>query len=198
MSGSKSPKGDRQSLRTVTDHFGAKWAVAEVRDTAHSFPVLWGYPDGEVPGRGCSARAQAILTSPLAAHLEKHRRSNRATINLPVSRNVLRRLRTMLGYHRIADAHIWRNEQIDDLRNLTVQAFATKHGVSLSAAAQARLAVLGKTNRDDNWWKREPARSLLLSDRPASEVAEKLAVKKSVVYKYRVYLRLERDASTRS
>ena len=173
------------------DHEGCVWVVTGVRDTPHAFPILLGYPEGVHPRRDGVSSKQVILTPELVDHLERHRRSTFKEMDLPLGSTVLTRLRKMLGHHRYDDAAAWWESRLSDLQSLTLSAFAEKHGVTVGAAEAQRLKLLGKSNRDEGWWRLDPARSLLTSDRPASEIGLELGIPARSVGRLRTLLKRE-------
>jgi len=123
------------------DAFGDLWDVREERPTPHGFAVLLGWPQGVPRGRG-GRGVSTILTQELAAYLETYRHEPGA-INLPVSRNAIKRLRAILGHHWRNDRREWWEERFTDLIELTLDEFAAKHGVSASSASIWRTKLVG-------------------------------------------------------
>lgn len=181
----------RRKLATVSDFFGDAWDVFEVRDTPRAFPVLLGYPAERPRVWPAGGGKRVILTPELAAHLETHRRARFEDMRLPIGKQATQRLRRLLGHHRQLDAQAWWDERFRDLCELTLEAFAVKHGVKTGAVEFARLALLGKTNRDNGWWRIDPARSALLSDRSTADVADELGIAAGSVRRLRWMLRHE-------
>lgn len=119
---------------------GRLWDVREERPTPHGWPVLLGWPRGVSRGRG-GGGVRVILTPELADYLVAHRHAPGA-MDLPIGRNAIKRLRTILGHHWREDRPEWWAERREDLARLTLEEFCARHGVSQGAASQwrARLA----------------------------------------------------------
>jgi hypothetical protein len=128
-------------LYQVFDHFGVEWDVREERPTGHGFDVLMGWPTGIPRGQG-GGGVRTILTTPLADWLEMHR-SCPAQVDLPVGRNVVKRLRRALGHDHYQDIRKWWLNRFDDLVSLTLVEFSDKHGVSMGAADNWRRELVG-------------------------------------------------------
>jgi hypothetical protein len=175
----------------VTDAFGDGWDVRERRQTLHGWDVCLGWPHGQPKGGHGSGGPQVIPTAELVAHLETHRRSNFAAMQLPIGAGAIKRLRRMLGHDRYLDARAWWEERIDDLSDLTLDQFAAKHGRKVGAIESARLSLLGKRLRDAGWWREDAAREALTSDYPTSFVATVLGISVGSVRRLRSSLKAE-------
>lgn len=173
---------------TVTDYCGDAWDVTEARSTPHGFDVLLGYPSGLPRGRGGTGGKRVILTPELAQHLERFR-ERPSLSGLPVGFGVIKRLRKLLGHHRYLDRRAWWEERVDDLADLTLEAFAERHRVSVAAAANARLALFGPRLRPAGWWRAPDVAEIILSDRPRSEIAEALGLSVGSVGRLRYVLK---------
>ena len=128
-------------LYQVFDYFGDEWDVREERPTGYGFSVLLGWPAGIPRGPG-GGGVRTILTTPLADWLEMHR-SCPAQADLPVGRNVVKRLRRVLGHDRYQDIRDWWLGRFDDLVSLTLQEFVEKYGVSMGAADNWHRKLVG-------------------------------------------------------
>lgn len=128
-------------LYQVFDHFGDEWDVRVERPTGHGFDVLMGWPSGVPRGKG-GGGVRTILTTPLADWLEMHRFCP-AQVDLPVGRNVVKRLRRVLGHDRYQDIRKWWLDRFDDLITLTLEEFSDKYGVSMGAADNWRRKLVG-------------------------------------------------------
>lgn len=121
-----------QIVGQATDAHGRQWDVRERRPTAHGWLLHVGWPAGEPRGQGCGG-VRVILTVELADYLGRTRLRD---VDLPMGGTTVKRLRRELGLHWSWDA--WWSERADDLRALTLQAFADRHGCSTGAASQRR------------------------------------------------------------
>jgi len=95
-------------LCRVADHRGEIYDVREIRPTPHGFEVFIGWPVGLQRGQG-GGGPKIILTQPLAEHLLKTKLSPKDA-NLPISRNVLKRLRSELFLNWRMDKNEWWEE----------------------------------------------------------------------------------------
>lgn len=127
----------------IKDIWGDLWAIEELRPTSHHFEIALGRPVGYGPqGR------TVILTPALAHYLQGVERPR--DLDLPISRSTLTTLRRQLGLG--FDAAAWWRAREDDLRSMTLDAFAAKHRCSTGAASQRRAALTTKkaaTPKDD-------------------------------------------------
>lgn len=119
----------------AVDVWGGGWYVSEQRITSHGWPVLLGWPDDVERGRGGQGAA-VVLTQPLAQYLTEKRPRD---LDLPIGRTVIKRLRRDLGLRW--DWDVWWSDRADDLRCMTLEAFAARHGCSVGAASQRRAAL---------------------------------------------------------
>ncbi|WP_210166280.1 hypothetical protein [Methylobacterium sp. Leaf102] len=173
--------------RIVLDVFGAPWRVTHTSPTGHGFAVVRGI---RVPGgRGSPA---VILTQPLAAHLERHRLAPRL-LDLPLGQSVIVRLRQRLAQDFVRETAAWWQARRDDLDRLPPGAFAARHGVPRNTAMVMRRRLCGP-RPGRRAWLDAAARALLLSDRPAAEVATLLGKKRDLVYQLRSALRRQAAA----
>jgi hypothetical protein len=176
----------------VQDMWGDSWSLFERRETKFGFPILLGRPYPPPPVQGGSGGTGVIVTPKLAAHLRAHARRPYAD-PLPVGRDVVRRIRRLIGLdHRTWDDEriAWWIDRIDDLASLSVPEFVAKHkanawtrsgSLSEGRVWQMRLALLGRRRRPIGWWKKPAVKKLILSDLPASVVATKLNVDPMIV-----------------
>lgn len=161
----------------VKDIFGSPWSVSEMRQTSHGFDVLMGRAAIN-PGRG---GVRVILTQPLAEHLTDNR-LHVVSVDLPISRQAITRLRQMLGHNRSADLDDWWRARLDDLRALTTDDFTARHSVSAGSVSQARQKYLGERRLNPaHWWLEPEARAYLLSDTPAKKISKKYGISESRV-----------------
>lgn len=124
-----------QIIGWAVDVWGGGWDVRERRETAHGWSIEVGWPDDEQRGRGGHGVA-VILTQPLAQHLTDTRPRD---LRLPIGGSTVKRLRSELGLRWDWDA--WWRQRADDLRTLTLEQFAARHGCSTGAASQRRAAL---------------------------------------------------------
>lgn len=159
------------------DIFGDTWRIAEARPTPYGFDVLLGRPAIN-SGRG---GVRVVLTQSLAEHLADHR-LHVVSVDLPISRQAITRLRQLLGHDRAADLNDWWRERLDDLHNLTTDAFAAKHNVAAGSVSEARQKYLGERRINPaHWWLEPKALASLLSETPAKKIAEKYNISESRV-----------------
>src|SRR5258708_39963630 len=104
-------------LGKVTDAFGVRWDIDEVRPTMHGFSILLGWRHGHPRGR-CFGRSSVILTRALARYLKLFR-ANPAKAELPISFASIVNLRKKLGHHWTKDRRRWWEERQEDLSQLT-------------------------------------------------------------------------------
>lgn len=167
----------RKILCEIEDHAGDRWAVTESRPTFLGWSIHLGRPAAEVEGGGRGGKA-VIFTRELADYLEANRTTNIEVLQktLGIGKQAILRFRKTLGINRYDDARAWWVERIDDLRSLTIEAFAAKHDRKVSIVERWRLELVGKTNRDAGWHLQPSAKEALLSPMPASHVARFLNV----------------------
>lgn len=117
----------------VRDVAGTRWLVSEARATGHGFDLLLGRPvvTGEMR-RG----AAVIVTPALAAYL---RHTRLREVSLPVARSAIVAIRRRLDIAWSWDA--WWREREEDLRTMTLEVFAMRHGCSQGAASQRRAQL---------------------------------------------------------
>lgn len=117
------------------DANGENWDVRERRPTLHGFDVMVGWPQGERRGKG--GRGVAVIpTVALAQYLTETRLRD---IDLPIGLTTVKRLRRELGLRWDWDR--WWADRENDLRTMTLQSFADKHGCSVGAASQRRAML---------------------------------------------------------
>jgi hypothetical protein len=126
-------------LYQVEDYQGRAWDVREERDTLHGWPLLLGWPEDTPRGLG-GGGPRVIITHELAGYL-KDLRFDPGLIELPLGLTATKRLRRELGYHRYRDRPLWWAARNEDLRTMTLEAFAAKHRCSTGAASQARAHI---------------------------------------------------------
>lgn len=162
-------------IETVVDAFGDEWDVREYRPTTHGFAVAFGWPADELRGQGQAGGPRAILTEDLVLYLAS-RRNDPGSIRLPIGRTTLKRLRRILGHHWQIDRAAWWEARTEDLSDLTVEAFAATHDVSVGAVINARHALYGPALRPAGWWRAPDVAELILAGRPRAEIAEQLGI----------------------
>lgn len=159
----------------IADAFGDAWDVREYRPTAHGFDVAFGWPADQLRGAGQAGGPRVILTEDLVIYLAAHR-SRPKDIRLPIGRTTLKRLRRTLGHHWQIDRAAWWEARTDDLADLTIEQFCSRHGVSAGAVVNARHALFGPALRPAGWWRDAEVAALILSNRPRAEIADQLGV----------------------
>lgn len=174
----------------IKDLWGDEWDVREYRHTDHGFRVALGWPAGTPRGAGGAGGPRAILTEPLVIYLASLRDTPQ-DIRLPIGRTTLQRLRRTLGHHWRIDRAAWWETRVEDLSDLSLTAFAAKHGVSIAAASHARNALFGAMTRPAGWWRAPDVVEIILSDRPRAVVAETLDISIGTVGRLRWLLRQE-------
>jgi hypothetical protein len=179
---SKAPR--QRAGNYVLDAWDEAWLVDEARQTGHDFVLFLGRP---LPVPGPMGR-RTIITPELAAHLERFRRTP-ASMDIPLSKTTITRLRAVLGHHRYQDREMWWLDRLVDLQEMTTADFCVRHRMSAGAVSQARQAYLGERRvRDANWWRTGEMRDLLLSKLPTSWIAQKTNLAAVTVRKYRAAL----------
>ncbi len=180
--GTAKPKSPRQLTgRYVMDAWEEAWLIEEARPTKHGFALFLGRPREATGPMG----NQVVITADLAAHFERYRRQP-GTMDLPISKTTITRIRSVLGHHRYQDLEMWWLDRLVDLQELTTADFCVRHRVSAGAVSQARQAYLGERRvRDANWWRTGEMRDLLLSKMPAAWIAQKTSLALVTVRKYR-------------
>ncbi|MFE1598157.1 hypothetical protein [Methylobacterium sp. ID0610] len=121
-----------------------------------------------------------IVTPELAQHMERFRAAGGArggaVLGLPLGATSIKRIRRLLGHHYIADRAAWWEAQAADLADLTIDAFAARHGCSVGSVSQARAALFGASLRPAGWWRAPDVAALILADRPRADIADQLGV----------------------
>lgn len=177
----------------VTDVWGDDWDVREMRPTDHGFPVCFGWPKGIARGRSGSGGPKVIVTTPLAAHLEKHRLEP-GKLALPIGNTAIKRLRRLMGHYHPIDRAAWWQERIGDLAEYTTEQFAETHGVSVGAIVMARQAFFGPRQRAAGWWRTPATVHILTSRQPTAEIAVELGLSVISVRRLRAEIRLRSPA----
>ena len=100
-----------QIIDQIRDYAGNLWDVRELRPTPHGWPVLLGWPAGLQRGKGTGG-PRVIITRELAAYLQNTRLAP-GKIDLPLSRNAIKRLRKSLGLNWREDNNAWWEDNPD-------------------------------------------------------------------------------------
>lgn len=172
----------------AVDVWGDWWEVREERQTTHGFALALGWPAGVRRGRGAAGGVRVIVTTDLAAHLESTRMAP-AAHGLPIGNTTVKRLRRLLGHHWQIDRAAWWEERADDLTDLTIEAFATRHAVSVGAVVNARHALFGPALRPAGWWRAPDVAAVILADAPRADIAARLEISVGSVGRLRWALR---------
>lgn len=171
---------------TAQDYWGDAWSVAESRPTDYGHDVLLGWP---LPlPHGPRGRPKAIMTSDLAQTLEAYR-VRLTDLRLPLGKTTIKRLRAALGHNRYLDRRQWWEDRADDLADLTLDAFARRHGVTAGAASRAATALWGPALRPARWWREPEVATVLTGDLPSVEIAARLDIAAGSVRRLRAALR---------
>lgn len=129
-------------ISQTEDITGEVWDVRESRPTPHGFAVLLGWPRSTQRGQG-GGGVRVILTPHLADYLATHCYAP-TTIDLPIGRTTVKRLRKALGQEWILDNEQWWHDHKADLLASTLDDFCKRHGKSQGAASQWRAVFGGK------------------------------------------------------
>jgi hypothetical protein len=170
-------------LGKVTDAFGIRWDIAEIRPTIHGFPILLGWRQGHPRGR-CYGRSSVILTRALARYL-KRVRANPAKADLPISFASIVNLRKKLGHHWTKDRRRWWEERHEDLSRLSEQLFAKKYQRRRSVVRYARISVVGRIRRPEGWWQTDETLAVLRSAKTHRIAAKELGLSFMMVRRLR-------------
>lgn len=111
----------------AVDAWGDAWDVREARPTRHGFDVLLGWPAGAPRGKGGSGGPKVVVTAELARYIDALR-GTRRPLELPIGVTTIKRLRRLLGHNSHVDRAAWWEQRANDLGDLTIEAFAKRHG----------------------------------------------------------------------
>jgi hypothetical protein len=153
----------------------------------HGWSLMLGWPI-DVAGR------QGVTVAPTAELMQYLAETPPCACDLPVGRNVIKRLRAYLTTpprSRIAGGEEWWIDHADELADMTIREFAARYGVHETSVANWRVRIMGLTNRAEGWWQQEPARSLLIGHEPRKLVAAKLHISTGAVGRLRWRLRAD-------
>ncbi|ACL57919.1 hypothetical protein [Methylobacterium nodulans] len=115
-----------------------------------------------------------------------------AVLGLPIGASTIKRIRRLLGHHYIADHAAWWEARAEDLADLTIEAFAARHGCSVGGASQARAALFGPSLRPAGWWRAPDVAAVILADRPRADIADDLGISVGTVGRLRWMLQQDR------
>lgn len=178
--------------RSCTDAWGDEWSVDEERLTTHGWPVRLGRPLAP-DGRRVRHGLTTIITPELADYVRIHRREPIDSLQLPVSRGVIKRIRRLLGINGTYESQVWWEERSEDLASLMAAEFVRRHGGSEAAVSLAHKRIFGPKLRPAGWWREGEAAVLLASDLPRAFVAHKLDISIGAVGRLRWQLRREQS-----
>jgi hypothetical protein len=183
------PSRRRPALGQVTDVFGDRFDVYEIRPTKHGFDLLFGKPANDL-GYPSYGSPGLIATQDLADFWRRNRIDQQSVrFDLPVGRRVISRVRKLMGFNYSRDvAEFWSNH-IDELATLDARDFGAKYGVGRCHVLGMRRELLGGTQGD--WWRKPEVLAMLKSGMKGTDVSEKLGVTLGEVYRFRRVLRGE-------
>ncbi|WP_043748989.1 hypothetical protein [Methylobacterium nodulans] len=69
--------------------------------------------------------------------------------------------------------------------DLTLEAFAVRHGCSVGGTSKARTALFGPSLRPAGWWRAPDVAAVILADRPRADIADDLGVSVGTVGRLR-------------
>src|ERR1035438_59695 len=115
-------KRNPKILGQVRDVEGSLWDVRQIRDTKHSFDLLFGSPEPRL-GSYRGGLPRLIATQPLIDFWEANRTKRDGVLfDLPAGRTTLKRVRRRFGFNNLDDiAEFWM-ERIEDLDELSARA----------------------------------------------------------------------------
>lgn len=178
----------------IHDYWGDAWEWS-IAEPAGDVVAYKGWPAGQPRGAGGCGGPRWIVTPDIAAIYLAADRPNTfwpamRNGNLPWGPNTLKKHRRLLGIDRVSVAEKWWHDRFQDLHDMPIEAFATKHGVSGASVSnwRERLGVENK-DRQDRWWLKPDAREILTSDRPASWIAEQFGISVAWAHNLRYMLR---------
>jgi hypothetical protein len=163
----------RRATGFVRDAFDNRWDISEFRGTKHGFDIVLGWPSGKPRGMGGAGRPGVILTPALVRYLELFR-TNMKGIDLPISPNVIVRLRGLLGHDTWKEVKRWWEDRRADLKALSYAEFARRHACTPSAARLQGAKLNGERHKQKLWWTTPDVLSVLASKKPDAEVAAAL------------------------
>jgi hypothetical protein len=170
-------------LGKVTDAFGVRWDIGEIRPTKHGFPILLGWRQGH-PRGPCFGRSSVILTRALARYL-KSVRANPAKADLPISFASIVNLRKRLGHHWTKDRRRWWEKRQEDLSQLTEPQFGKKYRRKSSVVRYARIRFVGRIRRPEGWWQTDETLAVLQSAKAHRIAAKELGISFMMVRRLR-------------
>lgn len=169
----------------LTDVFGDDWDAKPPIETAHSWGVYKGWPHGWPRGRGGVGGPRWIVTEPLAEYLEATRVKD---IDLPIGTTPVKRMRQWIGLHWQDERKSWWENHIVELASISNAEFARRYDVLESSVSVFRAKLIGKKQRENDWWRKGEPAELLAGKLPAAYVADKLGIAVGSVRRLRHHL----------
>lgn len=157
----------------ATDVFDDAWDVREERQTPHGWPVLLGWPNGIERGKGRAGGPRVIITAELAAYLNAQVTPSK--MNLPIGKTAIKRICRVLGVSWRDARSAWWDEREGDLLRLTIDQFASLHGVSVGAVSEQHTRRFGPKVRCAYWWA-EPSVVQAIKTMPTYLLADHLDI----------------------
>ena len=128
------------------DLAGCWWDIRERRPTSHGFDLFFGWPESVdgAPSRGKGFGGPRLVpTRALYRYWRSCRmRRDGSIYDLPIGRSTAKRVRGLMRYDDYEDYHRWWAARAGDLRTLTLEAFAARHGVFISQVSVARQNLI--------------------------------------------------------
>ena len=142
----RGPRRKFPSIRvweTVRDVHGVLWDVREVRRTHHDFDLLFGRLASMREAKyGTRGPKQLIATPALVAFWKARNASAQDNFDFPVSRKVITRLRTRLGFGmRLENRKFW-SQRLTELKELSIAELATRYHVHPRTVSHWRGVLL--------------------------------------------------------
>lgn len=154
-------------IAVVEDFCGDEYEVKRFAETKFGWTIAVGWPANRKRGRGGAGGAGVILTQELVDRMEEVKQNLRpmSTVDLPLTRHQIKRLRRLLGHDRKSDRREWWIDHSKELHEIPHTEFGRKYEVSPSAAEAMFADLFGhKRGRDSHWWMEEDFQKILGDD----------------------------------
>jgi hypothetical protein len=169
-------KRNPKILGQVRDVEGSLWDVRQIRDTKHSFDLLFGSPEPRL-GSYRGGLPRLIATQPLIDFWEVNKTKRDGVLfDLPAGRTTLKRVRRRFGFNNLEDISEFWMERIEDLDELSAREFAMRHKVNIQVVFETRRKLLGNRARNPGWWRKPRPLKILRSNITLREMGEKLVI----------------------